>query len=792
MEEVLSGETSWDKAPNKVSPSETLFQKPVSLTPHAVIQILCPTPLTQAWLEHAIVKEQHEGLLPPHAYQITPLFQWLNTHFPNMSLADQCASLKNQLLTDEVFTKTPILVYGTPFLPEVFQDLALSLNQAWGIFFKNSQIFHPPSPTSLGIRKELATEDPAFAASVILNELYHLQKAHVSSTNILILCPNTLIQDYWKEKLRFYNIPIWGDEDPNLIHEVALLNKTLHWCQQALIIPDVSFEEAFSQPETLEVFQSILQAQGILPPPRETPLSELSKNISLAPLLQNLKHHFELFKSDSTWEAWTQLLKSSLFQGFSPDLQRFCIDYTLTSQTKQLPVPQTIAELRASIERLQPQLLFNPNTQGVSVFTLQESGGMAIKNIILPQAHHFFTQPQNDETIKQLNAQLALGQHILATYNPEELLWDEMPLLEFWLKGWEKILPESLELTSETLTPSNTNTPWTDFTPGSKTLVMEPDEPVMISPSSLDTYLKCPRKFFYQSLLGLKEKTTSPQAALGSLIHKILEVFNQHFQNNYTFEELIILTQKVFQWETEADYLTSLGFEKKDFTLLQQISPLYRHQLHTQIQQAFTDLRERGYFNTSFEPVGIEKPIFWSNIPGIENITLYGRADLIRKGPGDTLEIVDYKTTRQKYLSVKLETNMKPLFKALEPIDWAETNRLQRYGEREYQLPLYWLMAQHTHEFQNKKINTSLQLVRPPKQNGKTGGCETLTLPHEALEQGKTNLLTLLKKGLAEPIQGCKDFPPLGNKQKHCAYCPYVNLCEGPQGDEETDEGDFE
>jgi PD-(D/E)XK nuclease superfamily len=321
---------------------------------------------------------------------------------------------------------------------------------------------------------------------------------------------------------------------------------------------------------------------------------------------------------------------------------------------------------------------------------------------------------------------------------------------------------------------------WLDYEPTRPIPVMSAEETLTLSPSSLETYLRCPRQFFYQTMLGLRDESDSLQATVGKLVHRILEVFNRRFQENYTFSALQALTQQVLDTETEWAELESLGFKNWDLKDFRQLAPIQQQQIKQDILQAFQALDRDGYFNIPFESLRTEEALALSptEIPGF---CLKGRTDLIREKAEGTLEIIDYKTSRTKYQFAKLETNLRGLLNALQPIDWEIDNVHERYKDREYQLPLYWLIAQSMPEHQAKPTQISLQVVRPPKL---AGNPPPLTLSHEALLDAKPHLMDLLKRGIADPIRMAEQFVPLGNRQQHCKFCAYVHLCEGPQGDE--------
>ena len=58
-----------------------------------------------------------------------------------------------------------------------------------------------------------------------------------------------------------------------------------------------------------------------------------------------------------------------------------------------------------------------------------------------------------------------------------------------------------------------------------------------LSPSKINTYMKCPREFYYKYIAKLPEKKTI-HLFRGSLVHKILErLFKYQFKNMSSWEK---------------------------------------------------------------------------------------------------------------------------------------------------------------------------------------------------------------------------------------------------------------
>ncbi|MFQ5620983.1 MAG: RecB family exonuclease [Candidatus Nanoarchaeia archaeon] len=89
------------------------------------------------------------------------------------------------------------------------------------------------------------------------------------------------------------------------------------------------------------------------------------------------------------------------------------------------------------------------------------------------------------------------------------------------------------------------------------------------SPSSINTYKQCPRKYFYQYITKLK---TSPSihTIRGNIVHSVLEDFFDVDTKDLTYDNCEpVLTQKiqellVHHWNEKKEALQNLGLEEKE------------------------------------------------------------------------------------------------------------------------------------------------------------------------------------------------------------------------------------
>src|ERR1700741_3040173 len=70
---------------------------------------------------------------------------------------------------------------------------------------------------------------------------------------------------------------------------------------------------------------------------------------------------------------------------------------------------------------------------------------------------------------------------------------------------------------------------WYTRPPSTAAAVFSANSTFKLSPSMIQTYLTCPRQYFYQYLLQLQEGTRQLDQAFGILVHCILEKFNTRY-----------------------------------------------------------------------------------------------------------------------------------------------------------------------------------------------------------------------------------------------------------------------
>lgn len=250
-------------------------------------------------------------------------------------------------------------------------------------------------------------------------------------------------------------------------------------------------------------------------------------------------------------------------------------------------------------------------------------------------------------------------------------------------------------------------------------------EKIMLSPSTLNSYLACPRKFFYTYVLSIPVRDDNwNNANYGTAIHNTLEnsarkvlaggnypsraEFLQEFEEQFAKEE--------FQTEEDRVYFHDRGIVR--------LSDYYGHFVETSANRLY-DVEE------SFDSVPIEKEF------------IKGKIDRIERNADGTYGLYDYKTGSAK-----------------------RKNQIVDGGDYENylnQLRFYKL----AYETKNKGAVVSsvgLIFVEEPDQSFYTEMTE---------EDNK-----IIKEKILNSYDGMKNlnFEPC-NDEKSCQYCQYKHLC---------------
>ncbi|MBS3762807.1 MAG: exodeoxyribonuclease V subunit gamma [Planctomycetes bacterium] len=278
-----------------------------------------------------------------------------------------------------------------------------------------------------------------------------------------------------------------------------------------------------------------------------------------------------------------------------------------------------------------------------------------------------------------------------------------------------------------------------------------------ISPTRLETYAKCPLRYFLRYVLGAEvlevpeEETEIPALEWGSLLHDLYcEVYRDHLAGTQLRSLDTAKIEKIVAKASEA--LDKLG------AVYARSHPAAwsaaRSRALTQLRRVITYESENNVealprrFEFAFQKVN-----FALDQDGKKTITLYGRVDRIDRLKGGGLQVIDYKTgSKRGYRKNSLE------------------------GGTQLQLPLYLLCTLET--LQEKEGRAKYFFTRELKFLDEFTA-ESLTDNIENLRRVVELILAGVRAGEFFPVP----HEIFQGKGKCDRYCPFRTVC-GPAGAE--------
>lgn len=311
--------------------------------------------------------------------------------------------------------------------------------------------------------------------------------------------------------------------------------------------------------------------------------------------------------------------------------------------------------------------------------------------------------------------------------------------------------------------------------------IIAKNETLKLSPSAISSYLKCPKKYYFKSLLNLKEQSTFA-ANYGNIVHAVFEVFNSKYLDKYNKDTILVLKDILFDSLENPETALEVGFKHLDIDLINASETLSLAQMKQNFEEAVAELDKNGFFNTVPEEALCEKS-FRFEIPELPQVLFDGRIDAILK-KGETYEIVDYKTGKNKdnELSYALSENgVNFLTKTgKEPSNIGDYQR-----KYDYQIPIYYLAAQNAPELSQIKDKISslgLQYVRPSNKNG---GYYSDFIDSTIVEEQKNKIIENLMTTVIDKIRDSEEFPKIPKGESfNCNGCAYAFLCDCEDGEE--------
>jgi ATP-dependent helicase/nuclease subunit B len=275
------------------------------------------------------------------------------------------------------------------------------------------------------------------------------------------------------------------------------------------------------------------------------------------------------------------------------------------------------------------------------------------------------------------------------------------------------------------------------------------------SASGLDTYLKCPIKFYYSKVLGLEEKEDASADVenqdIGKFVHAVLKSY---------FEGCIgtRLTKEHIDAARMADVVDNLF---KEHFGGENAGTLYliKRQILRQLEAFLRDYQTPMLETSEITVEELEHPVRTS----ADGFNLEGRIDRIERRGNDVF-ILDYKTGKD---DAYLRINFKKL-----NVDQRETWS-EAIGS--LQLPLYLLLYAGKNGIDVGNIHPAFLFL------GRNSLDESIEVEFgESLEGREENFRTVEKviEGLLhEIVSADTPFEPTRDFQKHCPACPFRIVC---------------
>jgi ATP-dependent helicase/nuclease subunit B len=304
---------------------------------------------------------------------------------------------------------------------------------------------------------------------------------------------------------------------------------------------------------------------------------------------------------------------------------------------------------------------------------------------------------------------------------------------------------------------------------------------VTLSPSSLETYVRCPLQFYFSRILGLKEREEVSPETDGGLIGTITHDALQNFYKKYSGAGMMAkagekvlavdLEHCLFEAFRKLNFDPQKGLERiRAWTLLEQLRLFIREDLQRMEEHGIRIEKQEKTLHMDF------------SVPGLEHkVHIKGRLDRCET-QGSLLRVIDYKTGPPFLPRVRLNDtlDLKDLFQREEKEYGAALAAFRKkYPGMQLQVYLILLASEQGRAWD--ELAAAFVFLR--EKNGKmvqdifrTGGRNPR--PFTADEQQEA--MAAFVNDLCEIIRDihCREyFLPNPADEKVCAYCPFRLPC---------------
>ena len=284
------------------------------------------------------------------------------------------------------------------------------------------------------------------------------------------------------------------------------------------------------------------------------------------------------------------------------------------------------------------------------------------------------------------------------------------------------------------------------------------------SPSKIDTYMKCPFRFYMKYILKLEEDRDIDdefdKGDIGHFIHKGLE----YLFNDKDFIALLKSGQekdsviKKIEEKLYISFKEEIGEERGEKRLLLEIAK-------SAVKSYIFDFEKE--IENDYKLISTEEKLKGGIIVENRSLKLIGFADRIDK-LRDRYMIIDYKTGS----SVK-----SPNLKKVRYLDMDNLNRSDiKDVVKSIQLPMYILMfKQMNPNIEYENIDSKLIYLR--EKNRKEREFPLYKGKFDKTDIMENRFIPILKYLLSEILDKNIDFTSDDNDERYCSYCPYRNMC---------------
>ena len=278
------------------------------------------------------------------------------------------------------------------------------------------------------------------------------------------------------------------------------------------------------------------------------------------------------------------------------------------------------------------------------------------------------------------------------------------------------------------------------------------------SPTSIDTYLNCPARFYFRYCLGLKEKEDISEeleaSDIGNFLHCLLRDFYSLFLNktvqlngdahSYLFEIKEKKLKEFFNQNTGELFLLSKIIDYKLENLLKQESKRKERIRILYLEEELPIEPEKIKIDTEYGPVSLK-----GKLDRVDERIFDGKKQIV---------ILDYKTGR--YNLPKRNTN-KNSFSSRKGIKKAIGS---------FQLPLYIYLFSEFKKVPPSAIEASFYSLRELKEDFLFGDTDRGGLLEIYLDAARGVLSEIL----------CPDFDFVrdDSDEYYCRWCPFPGLCK--------------